>query len=83
MSRTIVDLAGAIGVELLPTDIDVAHRLGVKSRSNARPVIVKFTRFEKRQELYAARKRCCKSRGRGFESQRGILFSVLFQDIYI
>ena len=28
-------------------------------------------------------KRVCKSRGRGFESQSGILFSFLFQDIYI
>ncbi|KAF0288668.1 hypothetical protein FJT64_012974 [Amphibalanus amphitrite] len=37
--------------------IDVAHRLGNKNRSGTRPVIVKFTRFEKRQELYAARKR--------------------------
>ncbi|KAF0290387.1 hypothetical protein FJT64_011403 [Amphibalanus amphitrite] len=40
-----------------PNDIDVAHRLGNKNRSGTRPVIVKFTRFEKRQELYAARKR--------------------------
>ena len=57
VSRTVVGLARAVGVDLLPTDIDVAHRLGFKNRSNTRPVIVKLVRFEKRQELYAARKR--------------------------
>ena len=57
VSQTVVGLARAVGVDLLPTDIDVAHRIGNKNRSKTRPVIVKLTRFEKRQELYAARKR--------------------------
>ena len=57
VSETVTELARAVGVELLPTDIDTAHRIGAPNRNRPRPVIVKLVRFDKRQELYAARKR--------------------------
>lgn len=56
VSQTVIDLARVVGVDLLPTDLDVAHRLGSQGR-NERHIIAKFVRFEKREELYAARRR--------------------------
>ena len=55
-SQVVIELARVVGVDLLPTDIDVAHRLGSQGR-NERHIIAKFVRFEKREELYAARRR--------------------------
>ena len=57
VSQTVIELARVMGVDLLPTDIDVAHRLGPQGRSSARHIIVKFVRFEKREEMYGARKK--------------------------
>ena len=75
VSQTVTELARAVGVELLPADIDAAHRIGAPNRSKARPIIVKLTRFDKRQELYAARKRI-----RSAELPRGSLITAAEAD---
>lgn len=56
VSRLVKQLGEAAGVEINTADIDAAHRLGKPSTNKPRNVIVKFTTFVKRQQLYAARK---------------------------
>ena len=57
VSQTVIELARVMGVDLVTSDIDVAHRLGQQGRNKARHVIAKFVRFEKREEFYGARRR--------------------------
>ena len=51
------DIGRAVGVNLADNDIDTAHRLGRQADGKDRPIIVKFTTFDKRQELYQARRK--------------------------
>ena len=51
------DIGRAVGVNLTDGDIDTAHRLGRPADGKDRPLIVKFTTFDKRQELYQARRK--------------------------
>ena len=56
VSRLVKQLGEAAGVEINTIDIDAAHRLGKPSNHKPRNIIVKFTTFVKRQQMYAARK---------------------------
>ena len=56
MTKLVKQLGEAAGVEVTTIDIDAAHRLGKPSTHRPRNVIVKFTTFVKRQQLYVARK---------------------------
>ena len=56
VSKLVKQLCRAAGVDIDTIDIDAAHRLGKPTKSKPRNVIVKFTTFVKRQQLYAARK---------------------------
>ena len=51
------DIGRAVGVQLTDLDIDTAHRLGRHTGGKDRPIIVKFTTFDKRQELHQARRK--------------------------
>ena len=57
INSKVAELGRAVGVQINDLDIDTAHRLGNPERSRNRAVIVKFVRLDKREELYAARKR--------------------------
>ena len=50
------------GVAVTPADIDRTHRIGKPSNGKARPIIVRFASFAKRQELYNARRELRKPR---------------------
>ncbi|KAF0314280.1 hypothetical protein FJT64_015257 [Amphibalanus amphitrite] len=56
-----IDLAKAVGVTVQKSEIDRAHRIGPKGKKTAtgepihRPLIVKFTNYTKREEVYDAR----------------------------
>ena len=50
------DIGRAVGVNLTDADIDSGHRLGRQTDGKPRAIIVKFTTFDKRQELYQARR---------------------------
>ena len=52
----VAELGAVVGVDICESDIDTAHRLGNPDKSKTRTVIVKFVRFDKREQLYAARK---------------------------
>ena len=56
VSERIEELGRVIGVGL-HGEIDVAHRLGRLASGRARPIIVRLRSFDKRQELYAARRK--------------------------
>ena len=51
------DIGRAVGVNLTDGDIDTAHQLGRHTDGKVRPIIVKFTTFDKRQEFYQARRK--------------------------
>ena len=51
------EIGRAVGVNLVDGDIDTAHRVGRHAEGKHRPIIVKFTTFDKRQELYQARRK--------------------------
>ena len=55
--KVAIEIAKLAGVKLSPPDIDRAHRLG-RPRGNTRPrtILVKFVTYQKREELWAARK---------------------------
>ena len=57
LAAKMIQLGSKLGVTLSAADIDTTHRLGKPDRNRARTCIVKFVRFDKRQELYAARKK--------------------------
>ena len=57
LTSKVIQLGTALGVPISANDIDTAHRLGNPARSRNRTCIVKFVRFDKRQEVYAARKK--------------------------
>ena len=51
------EIGRAVGVNLADGDIDTAHRVGRHTEGKHRPIIVKLTTFDKRQELYQARRK--------------------------
>lgn len=47
-----IDVAEKIGVKLELADIDRSHRVGIRREDKARPVIIKFTSYRKRSEVF-------------------------------
>ena len=60
--QLVTDLAKMAGVAIAPADIDRTHRIGKPGTGKARPIIVRFANFTKRQELYNARRELRKPR---------------------
>ena len=56
-SQLVRDLAKSIDVNVQLDDIDACHRIGQKTPGKHRSIIVKFTRFDQRQDVYAARRK--------------------------
>ena len=57
--RLAIDLARTLGVQLQPSDLDRAHRVGKPQpgqEGRVRPLIVKFVSYSKRDEVWRARK---------------------------
>ena len=54
--QIVTDLAKMVGVTIAPSDIDSTHRVGKPSDGKTRNIIVRFTNFPKRQQLYNARR---------------------------
>ena len=75
----VAELGKAVGVEISQSDIDTAHRLGNPDKSKTRTVIVKFVRFDKREELYAARKQIRTAR----VPARSTLTAPVLRGVYI
>ena len=62
----VAKVATKVGVEVQDQDIDRSHRLGAPKPGRPRPIIVKFTRYNKRSELIKSRR---KLRGTGIGIQ--------------
>ena len=56
-SELVRDLGTMLNVDISATDIVACHRIGRQTAGKPRTIIVKFGRFDQRQELYAARRR--------------------------
>ena len=56
--KVAAEIAKLVGVKLSPADVDWAHRLGrpKKNAEKPRTILVKFVSYQKRDELWAARK---------------------------
>ena len=54
--KLIIEIAKAAGVNVKPDDIDVSHRIGKPKAGKPRAIIAKFQSFNKRQEMYGARR---------------------------
>jgi len=51
-----IDVARQIGVVVSPSDIDRFHRIGKSGGKKHRPIIVKFVSYDKRNEVFKAKK---------------------------
>ena len=56
VTQIILDLAEAIDADVREEDIDICHRL-YKAEGKARPIIVKFTNYDSKYEMYSKRLR--------------------------
>ena len=56
ITQIILDLAEAIDADVREEDIDICHRL-YKAEGKARPIIVKFTNYDSKYEMYSKRLR--------------------------
>ena len=55
-SRLVCDLGKVVNVDISQTDIDACHRIGRQTTGKPRTIIIKFCRFDQRQQFYAARR---------------------------
>ena len=56
ITQIILDLADTIDADVREEDIDICHRL-YKAEGKARPIIVKFTNYDSKYEMYSKRLR--------------------------
>ena len=56
ITQIILDLAEAIDADVREEDIDICHRV-YKAEGKARPIIVKFTNYDSKYEMYSKRLR--------------------------
>ena len=54
--RLVIDTAKLAGVTVAPHEIDTSHRIGTARPGKDRTIIVRFTSFKTRQEVYNARR---------------------------
>lgn len=75
----VIELARILGVDLCPSDIVAAHRIGRKQQGKHRSIIVRFASFARREELYRERKNL-----RGVTLPRDTSFTPnMVKDVYI
>jgi len=53
--ENIVNLGKGLKVNLTRGDFDIVHRLNTKSKSKTRPIIVRFSNYNAKSQLYKAR----------------------------
>lgn len=56
VAQLVLQIAGAAGVELSPSDVDVAHRVGRPRDGRHRAIIARFASFTARQKVYDKRR---------------------------
>lgn len=56
-----ISVAKKIGVQLELSDIDRSHRVGRKTNGGTRPIIVKFTSYRKRREMFESKRKLKKT----------------------
>lgn len=54
--KMVLDHAVKIGADIQPHDISRSHRVGKPKKDRARPIIVRFTTYNKRRHFYSLRK---------------------------
>ena len=53
--ENVISLGNILKVNLTRGDIDIVHRLNTKSRTKTRPIIVRFSNYNAKSQLYKAR----------------------------
>ena len=54
-AESVIELGRLLDVNLTRGDIDIVHRMNVKSKNQPRPIIVRFTSYSAKSMLYKAR----------------------------
>ena len=54
-AENVIELGKRLDVNLTRGDIDIVHRMNVKSKNQPRPIIVRFTSYKVKSQLYKAR----------------------------
>ena len=54
-AENVINLGKILNVNLSRGDIDIVHRLNTKSKSKTRPIIVRFSNYNAKRQLYKAR----------------------------
>ena len=54
-AENVIELGKLLNVNLTRGDIDIVHRMNVKSKNQPRPIIVRFTSYNAKSQLYKAR----------------------------
>ena len=54
-AENVIELGKLLNVNLTRGDIDIVHRMNVKSKNQPRPIIVRFTSYSAKSPLYKAR----------------------------
>ena len=53
--ENVISLGNILKVNLTRGDIDIGHRLNTKSKTKTRPIIVRFSNYNAKSQLYKAR----------------------------
>ena len=53
--ENVISLGNIVKVNLTSGDIDIVHRLNTKSKTKTRPIIVRFSNYKAKSQLYKAR----------------------------
>ena len=53
--ENVISLGNIVKVNLTSGDIDIVHRLNTKSKTKTRPIIVRFSNYNAKSQLYKAR----------------------------
>ena len=54
-AENVIELGKLLNVNLTRSDIDIVHRMKVKSKNQPRPIIVRFANYNAKSQLYKAR----------------------------
>ena len=54
-AEDVIELGKLLNVNLTRRDIDIVHRMNVKSKNQPRPIIVRFANYTAKNQLYKAR----------------------------
>ena len=53
--ENLINLGKSLKVNLTRSDVDIVHRLNIKNKTKIRPIIVRFSNYNAKSQLFKAR----------------------------